>query len=113
MDEVVAVAVTLEDGATRYFLTYGRIFDPVDTAPIEATVLQFASGCDLGGTPVSAEVCTTLQDASKEPYFFEALFEITRDSASPSSRRYRRWKRKVAEGMSQGREIWFLGRPST
>ncbi len=56
MDEVVAVAVTLEDGATRYFLTHGRIFDPVDTAPIEAAVLKFASGCDLGGATANAEV---------------------------------------------------------
>ncbi len=113
MDEVVAVAVTLEDGAARYSLTHGRIFDPVDTAPIEAAVLKFASGCDLGAAPARAEVCTTLQDASQEPYFFEALVEMSRDFVSPSSLRYGRWKKKVAKGMSQGREIWFLGRPRT
>lgn len=117
MDDVVAVAVELGEGGARYFLTHGRIFDPVETDGLEAAVLRFAPSCGLEGSPTTARVCATLQEASGEPYFFECLFEMTRDAVSPSSGpfgrwRYGRWKKRIARDMNEGRGIWYLGRPT-
>src|SRR5262249_52096581 len=39
VDDVIAVRVTLADGGERYFLTWGRIQDVIDSAPVSALVL--------------------------------------------------------------------------
>lgn len=108
MDNVAAVALTLREGGMRYFLVYEI---DLDSDAVEAAVLKLAHRSDYGGPPLAATVCTTLQEASGEPYFFESLFEMTRDAVSPSSWRYGRWKRRIARDMDEGREIWFLGHP--
>ncbi len=73
VEDVVAVAVDVDDGTTRFFITWGRIQSTVDPQPLEELVLRHAAGFDLGGTPVRARLCDTLQEARNEPYFFEAL----------------------------------------
>ncbi len=112
MEDLVAVAVAFSEGGTRYFLAYGRVFGAVDYDALEAVVLKAAKQSDYGGKPLTATVCKTLHDASSQPYFFEALFEMARGAVSPESRSYRRWKRRMAQKMSEGREIWFLGHPA-
>jgi hypothetical protein len=88
MQDVIAVAVRLDNGC-RYFTTWGRVHDPVDPDPIAHVVLRNAHRYDLGGTPVSAEVCWSLQEASDEPYFHEALVEFAseREPRGPPVRR--------------------------
>ncbi len=34
MEDIVALRVTLNTGADRFFLTWGRVFDPVDPEPL-------------------------------------------------------------------------------
>lgn len=109
MDNVAAVALKLSDGGTRYFLVYEI---DLDAGTVEAAVLKAAKRSDFGGPPLEATVCTTLQEASGEPYFFECLFEMTRDAVPPSSWKYARWKRRVARDIDEGRGLWFLGRPT-
>lgn len=111
VEDVVAVAVDFTDVGTRYFIVHGRVFGAVDHEAIEAAVLKVAQRSDFGGTPLTATVCRTLQEASGQPYFYEALFGMTRDAVSPGSRRYERWRRRIAVSMNEGREIWFLGHP--
>lgn len=41
VEHVVAVEVALTDGGKRYFLTWGRIQDAVDPAPLCEVVLRF------------------------------------------------------------------------
>jgi hypothetical protein len=60
VDDIVAVAVRLEDGTERFFMTWGRIQDPVDPAPLAQIVLQNAAHFAPGGTPVDARVCFSL-----------------------------------------------------
>ncbi|HVM35594.1 MAG TPA: hypothetical protein VM784_09635 [Actinomycetota bacterium] len=117
MDDAVAVAVKFGEGDAQYFLVYGRIFGSVETDALEAAVLRFAPSCGLEGSPTTATVCATLQEASGEPYFFECLFEMTRDAVSPSIGpygrwRHGRWRKKIARDMNEGRKIWYLGRPT-
>ena len=109
MDNVAAVALTLVDGGTRYFLVYEL---DLSAGTVEAVVMEAARRNDFGGQPLEAKVCTNLQEASGEPYFFECLFEMTRDAVPPSSWRYGRWKRRVARGIDEGQGLWFLGRPT-
>jgi len=109
VEDLVAVAVSLSEGGTRYFIAYGRICDPVEPTALEAVVLNAARSTDLGGTPVVASLCATLQEASGEPFFFEALFDMSRNAVAPGTRGYSRWKKRLAREMHDGREIWFLG----
>ncbi len=109
MDNVAAVALKLADGGTRYFLVYEI---DLDAATVEAAVMEAAQRNDFGGPPLEAKVCTNLQEASGEPYFFECLFGMTRDAVPPSSWRHKRWKRRVTRDIKEGRGLWFLGRPT-
>lgn len=109
LDDLVAVAITFSEGGARYVLAYGRILDTVNPAGLEAVVLKYAQSSDLGGTAVAASACASLREASGEPYFFEALFEMSRNAVEPGRRGYARWKKRIARGMNEGREIWLLG----
>jgi len=82
---MVAVSVGLSDGGRRYFVTWGRIQDVVDPAPLEELVLRHSRAFSLGGEPVMARVCEALREAAMSdsaPYFFECF----RTFASASSR---------------------------
>jgi hypothetical protein len=110
VDDVVAVRVTLESGEARFFMTYGRIQDPVDPAELEAIVLDHSRGFSLGGTPVSARVCASLQEARDEPYFFEALVSFSL-SPIPFGDGYPAWRSSMDEQMRNGKQLSYLGRP--
>jgi hypothetical protein len=110
VDDVVAVEVRLEDQQRRYFMTWGRIQAVVDPGPLAELVLRHSQMFDLGGRPVSADVCLTLQAARDAPYFFEALIDFSRQ-AIPGNGEYEAWRAERAQAMAEGREISYLGRP--
>lgn len=109
VDDVIAVRVTLADGGERYFLTWGRIQDVVDSAPVSALVFRHASQFSLGGRPVEARVCATLREAAGAPYFYECLLSFARH---PEPANYDRWRMHIAEQMELGRQISYCGRPT-
>jgi hypothetical protein len=109
VEDVVAVTVTLDNGERRYFMTWGRIQNPVDPDPLAALVLRHAVGFDLGGRPVAAEVCPSLRDARQAPYFYEALVSFGRCPILQGDG-YEAWKRETSEAMESGRELYYLGR---
>ena len=74
MDDIVAVAIQLELGAERFFLTWGRIQHPVDPEPLERLMLRLSPAYDLGGKPVKARVCRSLPETAHAPYFYKAFF---------------------------------------
>jgi hypothetical protein len=59
---------------------------------------------------VSAEVCATLQEASREPYFFEALFSFAQDRI-PFGDGYEEWRATTDHEMRKGKHLHFLGTP--
>jgi len=72
MEDIVAVAIELKEGARRFFFTWGRIQDPVSPGPLEQLVFKHCLTYDLGGTPVQACcLCGTLREAVNAPYFYE------------------------------------------
>src|SRR5258708_6878743 len=76
MDGIVAVAIELEDGTQRYFLTWGRIQDRVNPKRLEEIVLKHSTSFRLGGAPARARLCDSLQEASQERYFYECFFDM-------------------------------------
>ncbi len=74
MENIVAVEVELENGQRRYFLTWGRIQDAVDPALLEQLVLRQSPRFSLGGKPIRARLCLSLQEASRESCFYECFF---------------------------------------
>jgi hypothetical protein len=110
MEDLVAVAVTLDDGSDVYFMTWGRIQEPVDPTQLEALVLSHASTFALGGRAVSARVCPSLQEAREQPYFFEAIFEFARDARGMFDD-YDKWRSERSAAMDAGKDLYFLGRP--
>lgn len=107
MEDVVAVRVELADGRSCYYLTWGRIQDPVDPKPLESLILRHAQVQLARHRPVEARV-TRLAEASKEPWFFESFFGMAQRQI-PFGPGYGDWKKKTRRRMREGRDIWFLG----
>jgi 1,4-dihydroxy-2-naphthoyl-CoA synthase len=74
-------------------------------------MVRVATQFAIGGGPVSARVCTSLQEAAAQPYFFEALLGMAQRSI-PHGDDYEAWRQERAMAMKEGREIYFLGRAS-
>jgi hypothetical protein len=114
MEDVIAVAVRLDDGRQRYFLTWGRIQDVADPEPVCDLVLRFSRSCSLGAAPVSARLCPTLREAADSPdapYFYEAFLAFGSHPV-PSGADYPAWKANIAEMMEAGQDIWYCGQPA-
>jgi len=88
------------------------LFDPVDPTQLEAVVEEQLDKFDLGGTPVSVEVCSTLQEASSQPYFFEALWWFGQQKV-PYGPDYKRWTLMKRRRLKTGDELRYLGRPGS
>ena len=109
MEDVVAVRVNLDNGEACYFLTWGRIPEAVDPAPLERLVFAAATRFSLGGKPVSAQVCATLQEAAAEPYFFENFFKLCQ-CRIPFGPDYKAWAAETLQRLEAGKELYYLGR---
>src|SRR5258708_5296726 len=108
MENVVAVAIDLDNGESRYFLTWGRIFDTVDGSRLEELALKAASHVQLAGTAIGARLCDSLQEAAHERYFFECFFEMAQNRI-PRGADYESWKAERARALMEGREWCYLG----
>jgi len=106
VEDVVAVEVRLKGGGKRYFMTWGRVQEAVDGSALESIVLDQCPTFDLGGVAVKARLCDTLQDASREPYFFEALVYFSQQRPS----RTETWRTSMDRKMRRGKELYYLGR---
>jgi len=112
VDDVVAVQVTTDAGGAGFFMTWGRIQDPVDPGPLETLTLRASSGFRLNGRPVKARVCSSLREAAGEPYFYEALLAFARESI-PYGDGYEAWRTAKDSAMGSGKGFVFLGETNT
>jgi hypothetical protein len=115
VEDVIAVEVRLADGTRRFFVTWGRIQDPVDPDPVCAVVMRCAEECALGSEPIAARLCSTLREAAESkaaPWFYEALVSYSRSSI-PLGEGYEAWRERRAEAMERGQQIYYCGRPET
>lgn len=109
MEHIVAVAVSLKEGGTVYFLTWGRIQSPVDPCPLEKLVLSQSKRFALGGKALEARVCGSLQEARREPFFYEYFFSMSQKLIPFGVSTYKQWRREMDEKKREGKELYFLG----
>jgi hypothetical protein len=107
MDDIVALRVVLVTGQSRYFLTWGRLLDPVDPKRLEDLVGGKLSHFSLGGAAVSISVCDSLREASGARYFYECFFAMCQKPI-PFGDNYEGWKARMLEQLTQGREFITL-----
>jgi hypothetical protein len=104
MEDVVAIKATDSRGKRHFFLTWGRAFGRTDSKPLLDAIRPSLSQFGLSRIR-RLEICPTLQDASDQPYFFEALLFFTRQPAVSNVVRRRR--------IGSGKDIYYLGKPVT
>jgi hypothetical protein len=109
MEDIVAVAVKLDDATEHFFLTWGRIQDAVDPTPLAELVLRQSHRFVRGGTPISARVCSSLQEAAHTALFYEGFFSFCQ-TRIPYGPDYQNWRQTMHERMQQGKELYFLGK---
>jgi hypothetical protein len=107
MEDIVALKVKLKSGECRYLMTWGRIQASVDPEPLETLMAKEIS---FGVEIESVTLCKNLQEASKEPLFFEALFSFSQKKI-PYGENYEKWRMEMHELMSKGKEVYQLGIP--
>jgi hypothetical protein len=108
MEDLVAVELTTADGHVCYFVTWGRIQSTVDAEPLEKVIVSVAGHFAVGGIPVTARLCGSLQDARDAPYFYEALFDFAQRPI-PYGPTYEKWRKRMDKRMRKGKEIYFVG----
>ncbi len=108
MEDIVAVAVELENGDVRYFLTWGRIQSNVDPAPLERIVLEQSHRFALGGKATKARLCESLQEASNEAGFYECFFSMCQEKIPFGKTTYPKWRARMDKKMKMGKELYYL-----
>ena len=73
-------------------------------------ILKHAPKFALGGIAKKARLCPTLREAARQPYFYEALFQMSQRKI-PGGKGYAAWKRRIDRLMRRGLELYYLGRP--
>ena len=107
VEDIVAVEVSTAGGVV-YFVTWGRVQDAVDPEPLEQLILASAPRFAIPGTPVSARLCASLQEARDAFHFYEALFEFAQRPI-PFGSDYETWRARTDDLMRQGKEIYYAG----
>lgn len=111
VESIIAVRVNLDSGRRRYFLTWGRLGSEEPwPGDIEKAVMEHARAYELGGEPVSAVVCDSLQEAAGERWFFEELFAMQREMP-PAGKRFDTWAAKASAQTLDGRHLHYCGIP--
>lgn len=109
MEDLIAFRVVNGRGRSYYFITWGRIFDPVDPSSLFTVVrphLTKFQGIDRVRT---LHLCATLKEASGAPLFYEALFDFAQRRIPYGAKSYPRWRAMVRRRIQQGKDIYGLG----
>src|SRR5450759_2996359 len=104
VEEIVAIKATDSREKHHFFITWGRAFDRVDPKPLLSAVRPALSRLGLS-TIRRLEVCSTLQEASDQPYFFEALLAFAQKRVLSAKARRNR--------IAAGKDVYYLGTPVT
>jgi hypothetical protein len=111
MEDIVAIKATDSRGKRHFFLTWGRSFDRVDPKPLLTAVRPGLAQFGLSVVR-NLDVCPTLQEASGQPYFFEALLAFSQKPI-PYGKKYSAWKAACRKKILSGKDIYYLGKPVT
>lgn len=106
MDDIVALAVEIESGEERFFLTWGRIQDAIDPKPLENLILKQAPRFAIGGKPVNVRLCSSLREGSNEGGFYEMFFKMSQKKIPFGVDTYEPWRHEMDLLMRQGKELY-------
>lgn len=107
MQDIVALSIKLKSGKLKYLMTWGRIQDKVNPQPLETLIYEKAKKIYFDDEIESVRLCDNLQEASKEPYFYEALFSFSQTKI-PFGEDYKDWVTEINKLMNMGKEIYLL-----
>jgi hypothetical protein len=106
MDDVVALEVRLAgEVKPHFFLTWGRLHDRVNPAPLEAVV----RGLVERRTAVdNVRVCDSLREAAGARFFHEALLHFAWRPV-PFGDGYTEWAARTRAALEAGHELYDCG----
>jgi hypothetical protein len=109
MEDLVGIKVQDKILGTVGFITWGRVFDRVDsTEMLEALKLNLSK---FGIHHLeSITLCDTLQEVATFPYFYEGLFAFAQEKIS-YGKSYDTWCAKKKNAIIYGEDVYFLGIP--
>jgi len=108
LEDVVAVTARTTDGRAVAFLTWGRLWDPVDESKLLEVLAAKSSSC-AGAPMTDFKVCKSLGEASQFEYFYEGLLYFARRPI-PFGDSYKSRRKDKAAGLAQsGADLYFLG----
>lgn len=111
MEEVVAIKATDTRGKNHFLITWGRVFGRTDPQPLLDAVRVSLPQFGLSAVR-RLDLCATLQQASGQPFFYEALLSFGRQSI-PSGKGRTTWDATRRKRIEAGKEIYYLGPPVT
>ena len=106
MEDIVAIKVIHGTGKKDFFLTWGRIFDPVDHVELLKIVSKNLKKYGISNIK-KVSLLDSLKEVFKERYFFEGYF-LMAQMKIPFGRGYKRWRKAMSKKISQGHEIYKI-----
>lgn len=108
MEDVVGIKAKDRSGNIVAFMTWGRLFDPVEDDGLLKAV-ENQSGSFAGGPMIDFSICRSLLDVADHQYFFEGLLHFAWRPI-PFGEGYEQWrKQKRIELKESGKDLFFLG----
>lgn len=107
MDDVVAIKV--RDGKRGWvgFITWGRLWDPVDDTELLGAIRPHLHECGID-EPLEVVLCSALREVQSGEYFYEALLKFSWNGPTFGAN-YAAWREARRDDLKRGREIYCVG----
>jgi hypothetical protein len=106
MENIVAIRVQASDKRTHFLLTWGRIFDNVNSDDLFSVIAPHLK--QFGIASKRASICKSLQEASTSLYFYESFFMMSQEKI-PFGSGYNKWIERKRNLILKGKEIYYAG----
>jgi hypothetical protein len=107
MEDVVGIKVRDAKRGWVGFMTWGRLWDPIDDAELLSAIRAHLHTFGVEQPEVVA-LCSSLRELRSATYFYEALVYFSWNRPSFGDE-YAAWQNERRNQLEQGREIYFLG----
>jgi hypothetical protein len=112
MEEIVGILVNDKNRGDVAFLTWGRVFDPVDSKSLVRALVNGLRKFGIG-EEASITVCHSLKEIASAEYFYEGLLSLAQKRVPYGKGSYPVWKCKMQRAINGGKEIYLVGKISS
>jgi hypothetical protein len=112
MEEIVGILVNDKKRGDVAFLTWGRVFDRVDSKSLVRALVNGLRKFGIG-EEASITVCQSLKEIASAEYFYEGLLSLAQKRVPYGKRSYPVWKCKMQRAINGGKEIYLVGKISS